>query len=84
MNPKTSSLVTWLSNYLDKWVNFMFKGQTEYEIYKVNNVYLDGYVEVISEADANGTVYLQMLNLDDVSTVAIDILETDVEPPKEV
>lgn len=79
-----SSLVTWIeTTCMNKWINVRRKGAAEYECVKVNNVYPDGYIEVIAEADENKVVFLQLIDGSDISAIAISIDETDVEVPEE-
>jgi len=85
MNEKKSCAVEWLGPYLDKTVQVQVKGESEYVIYTLNNVYADGTLELITEAsdDEKGNVYVEFINVTDILKIAINILETDIEPPNE-
>jgi hypothetical protein len=85
MNEKKSCAVEWLGPHLDKWINIQEKGDTAYTLFKLNNVYADGTLELVTQAsdDEKGDVFVEFLNVNDVQKIAIDIVDTDVEIPKE-
>jgi len=85
MNEKKSCAVEWLGPYLDKDVQIMEKGYEEFTTYKLNNVYVDGTLELIEKTDDGAFVHF--INVRDVSDIAIDICDTehgcaDIKIPK--
>ena len=84
MNEKKSCAVEWLGPYLDKTVQVQVKDEGEYVIYTLHNVYADGTLELITEADedAKGNVYVEFINVKDIMKIAINIDDTDVELPE--
>jgi hypothetical protein len=85
MNEKKSCAVEYLGPYLDKWVNVKEKGDEGFTLYKVNNVYADGTLELITQAsdDTDGDVFVEFINVRDIQKIAIDIADTDIEAPTE-
>jgi hypothetical protein len=83
MNEKKCA-VEYLGPYLDKSIQVQVKDESEYVIYKLNNVYADGTLELITEADddTKGNVYIEFINVDNILKIAINIEDTDVELPE--
>jgi len=77
MNDKKSCAVEWLGPYLDKDVQIMAKGYEDFTTYKLNNVYADGTLELIETTDDGA--FLHFINASEISDIAIDIDDTDIE-----